>query len=350
MRDYPKHPSIIITMGPSIKDEELLKQILSGKVTHVRFNMSHGSKDEHLERLELVRRVAKHLQKDINVFADLCGPKLRVLELDNDEMILSSGDRVTISHEKIVGKDKKFSISYPDLYLSVQKNTKIALDDGKILLEVVEIVDKDIVCTVVRGGKLLSEKGVNVLDTDLPIDAFTEKDKEDALFALENNFDALSLSFVKKKEDIIMLRTFLAKHTDKNLPIIAKIETKQALHAIDGIIEEADVIMIARGDLGIEIPIEEIPIVQKELAYVARKMQTPVIVATEIFKSMTRNPFPTRAEITDCVDALIDGASYLMLSDETTVGTYPKEVIEVMTNAIDEFLVHQEKYTPFEKQ
>ena len=202
MRDYPKHPSIIITMGPSIKDEELLKQILSGKVTHVRFNMSHGSKDEHLERLELVRRVAKHLQKDINVFADLCGPKLRVLELDNDEMILSSGDRVTISHEKIVGKDKKFSISYRDLYLSVQKNTKIALDDGKILLEVVEIVDKDIVCTVVRGGKLLSEKGVNVLDTDLPIDAFTEKDKEDALFALENNFDALSLSFVKKKEDI----------------------------------------------------------------------------------------------------------------------------------------------------
>lgn len=351
----PASPSIIFTMGPSTAQEEVLAAILVHNISYVRFNMSHASHDEHLERLHLLRTVAASLHKEIKVFADLCGPKIRVLALNNGSLSLQNGSIV-----RIVTPDKaslspedglSFSTSYAELYKYVTTNTKIALDDGKLLLNVMSVsLDKEeIICEVVRGGTLLSEKGVNILDTDLPVSAFTEKDRTDALFAIENNFDGISLSFVKKKEDINTLKAFLQeKSPGKNFTIIAKIETKQALHAIDEILSVVDIIMIARGDLGIEIPIEEIPIVQKELAYLAHTKGVPVIVATEILKSMTQSPFPTRAEITDSINALLDGASYLMLSDETTTGKYPKEAVETLASAINEFVTHHSKYTPFE--
>jgi pyruvate kinase len=231
----------------------------------------------------------------------------------------------------------------------VAKGTTIALDDGKILLAVSHVEDKDIVCNVVRGGLLLNEKGVNIIDTDIPINSFTKKDEEDALFALSEHFDALALSFVKNKNDVIYLRDFLKNHTDRTIPIISKIETKQALHEMSGILEVTDMIMVARGDLGIEIPIEKIPIVQKELLFVARGKGVPTIVATEMLTSMKKNPFPTRAEITDCIGALIDGASYIMLSDETTVGEYPVEAVTLMSSVINEFIENKKKYLVFEK-
>jgi pyruvate kinase len=345
-------PSIIFTMGPSTAHDDVLTAILAHDISYVRFNMSHASHDEHLERLHLLRRIAASLNKEVKIFADLCGPKIRVLKLKNDSLELHTGSLVRI----VLPTDQSdqglfFSTSYTDLYKYVTPGTKIALDDGKILLSVTSVaLDKEeITCEVVCGGTLLSEKGVNVIDTDLPISAFTEKDRVDALFAIENNFDGISLSFVKKKEDIDTLKTFLQENSPgKNFTLIAKIETKQALHAIDEILSVVDIIMIARGDLGIEIPIEEIPIVQKELAYLARTKGVPVIVATEILKSMTQSPFPTRAEITDSINALLDGASYLMLSDETTTGKYPKEAVETLASAINEFVTHHSKYTPFE--
>lgn len=343
-------PSVIFTMGPSTAQEDVLTAILSENVSYVRFNMSHASHEEHKERLVLVRSISKKLNKEIKVFADLCGPKIRVTKTCADKMNIVVEKQVYIVFEQSSVGEDSFTISYSDLYLYVQPGTVIALDDGKILLSVSQVKDKDIVCDVVRGGTLLNEKGVNIVDTDIPINPFTEKDKRDALFAIEENFDATALSFVKRKEDVVYLENFLKQHAPRDIPIIAKIETRQALAEIDSILEVASMIMVARGDLGIEIPVEKIPIVQKELVYVSNSRSVPAIVATEILKSMTKNAFPTRAEITDCIDALIDGASFLMLSDETTIGEYPVEAVKVMTSVIKEFVDNQNRYVPFEKR
>ena len=350
MNDTYTQPSIIVTIGPSTFDEKVLTKILSLNVSYIRFNMSHGSHDEHKARLNMVRAIAKSLNKDVKVFVDLCGPKIRVCKMKGESMDLAPSVPVYITEnlETLEHSDSAFMVSCPELYRYVQPNTKIALDDGKIILMVSRIEGNDIVCDVVQGGHLLNEKGVNIIDTDIPIASFTEKDKRDALFAIQESFDAIALSFVKRKEDIISLRKFLQEQTDRSIPIIAKIETKQALHAIGDILEVVDTIMVARGDLGIEIPIEKIPIVQKELTFIAKQKNVPVIVATEILKSMTKNPFPTRAEITDCITALLDGASYIMLSDETTIGEYPVEAVKVMSAVIDEFVNNQKKYNLFE--
>ncbi len=352
MNTIINNPSIIFTIGPSTCDEFTLTKILSQNVSYVRFNMSHASHDEHRSRLLNVRKVAEQLNKQIKVFADLCGPKIRVSAMSADTIKINRGATITILYDekRIPEVENSFAVSYKELYLYVAPHTKIALDDGKILLSVCHVDEKDIVCNVIQGGELVKEKGVNIVDVDLPISPFTEKDEKDVLFAIENNTDAVALSFVKKEEDILHLREFLKAHTSREIPIIAKIETRQALHNIQGILEATDMLMVARGDLGIEMSIEKIPLIQKELAYVANSKGVPVIVATEILKSMTKNPFPTRAEITDCIDALIDGASYLMLSDETTIGEYPVEAITVMSSVIHEFTENRKKYAAFEKQ
>ncbi len=346
------HPSVIFTIGPSTSDEKTLTAILSLNVSYVRFNMSHASHDEHRNRLRAVRKVAHELGKDIKVFIDLCGPKIRVRAVSQESLTLNQDTQVTIVCDASdVSKYKNsFAISYTELYQHVKAGTKIALDDGKIMLSVSHVEGNNIVCDVIRGGILINEKGVNIIDTDIRINPFTEKDEADALFGIQEGFDAVSLSFVKRKEDIEHLKAFLQKHTDKKLPIIAKIETRQALYGIEGILSVVDMIMVARGDLGIEIPVEKIPLAQKELVYIARKHNIPAIVATEMLKSMTKNPFPTRAEITDCIDALVDGASYIMLSDETTTGNYPVEAVTVMTSVIQEFVENRKKYKQFEKQ
>jgi pyruvate kinase len=349
MNTLPQHPSIIFTIGPSTEREDVLMSLLSQNVSYVRFNMSHATHDEHRVRLQSVRKVAQALNKDIQVFADLCGPKIRVRKIIGESMEILTDVSVRISYDEATVTGVSFSISFPELYQYVKQGTQIALDDGKILLTVDRVEEKDIVCKVVRGGVLLNEKGVNVIDTDLPIPSFTKKDEKDALFALSEGFDAVALSFVKRKEDILYLREFLKKHTEKNIPIIAKIETKSALHEMDGILSVVDMIMVARGDLGIELPIQKIPLIQKELLCVGKAAGVPVIVATEILKSMTQNPFPTRAEITDCIDALIDGASFLMLSDETTTGKYPSEAVTIMSSVIQEFIDNQKMYIPFER-
>ncbi len=347
---YNVEPSIIFTIGPSTCTEAILEKILTHNVSYVRFNMSHATHDEHHVRLCMVRDVAKKLDKDIKVFIDLCGPKIRVKELSAQEVTLDQNDTLAIvqNNDALTLYKHACVISYDELYQHVRKGTVIALDDGKIML-LVDSVDTNnaIICTVTRGGVLINEKGVNIIDTDIRINPFTQKDEEDALFGLSEHVDAIALSFVKRKEDIDNLRAFITSHTNDTVPIIAKIETRQALHGIGGILEATDMIMVARGDLGIEIPVQKIPLVQKELAYLACKHEVPVIVATEMLKSMTKNPFPTRAEISDCMDALIDGAQYIMLSDETTTGTYPLEAIEVMDSIIKEFVNNKHQYQKF---
>lgn len=323
--------------------------ILAENVAYVRFNMSHATHDEHRVRLALVRAVAQKLNKDVKVFADLCGPKTRVTEIYGESMEIVEGKNVRIVFDRANISPESLSISYSDLYKYVNAGTVVALDDGKILLSVLLVDDKDVVCEVLRGGVLINEKGVNIVDTNIPINPFTEKDESDALFALQENFDAIALSFVKRKEDVVYLEDFIKKQTTKDIPIIAKIETRQALAEISSILDVAAMIMVARGDLGIEIPVQKIPITQKELVYVSNSRGVPAIVATEMLKSMTKNPFPTRAEVTDCINALVDGASYLMLSDETTVGDYPVEAVKIVSLVIKEFVDNQKKYIPFEK-
>jgi pyruvate kinase len=336
-------------MGPSIADELTFRNLLQFPISHVRFNMSHGTKDEHLARLHMVRKVSKECNKDLILFADLCGPKIRVQTIEHGELSLSHGDVFRIAPSSVIGNKERISLSFHELYTCVTKGTNITFNDGKIEVVVIEIDHKDIVCSVIKGGILVAEKGVNIPTITTPLPALTEKDKEDVLFAIENTFDALGLSFVSSEKDIHTLQLFLEEH-GTTLPIISKIETRKALTNIEQIIRASDSIMVARGDLGIEIPVLEIPIVQKELCYLGKKMNTPVIVATEILKTMTENTYPTRAEVTDAMNALIDGASYLMLSDETTVGLHPTEAVELLSGAIDEFTTHHTKYSLFEKK
>lgn len=335
-------PGIVVTMGPSLADEVVLREVLSHPVTHVRFNMSHGTKQEHRDRLFLVKNIAKELGKDLTLFVDLQGPKIRAI-FDKDEILCRIGDVISIGTSQ---RTSTLSTSIPDLYRYVTPGDTIAFHDGKILSTVREIKDETIYCTVTQEGTLLKNKGINIPGVDLPIASFTEKDKEDVLFALEHSFDALALSFVRNKQDILDLRLFLEQHSAK-LPIIAKIETRQALIHMNELITEIDMLMVARGDLGIEIPVSEIPITQKELCFIAKKYNVPVIVATEILKTMTENPFPTRAEVSDAMNALLDGASYLMLSDETTTGKHPKDAVEVLSSVLQEYKEHHTKYQRF---
>lgn len=340
-------PSIIFTIGPSTQNEDTLRSIFAHPVSYVRFNMSHASHEEHRARLALVRKIAEELGKKIGVFADLCGPKIRILPFQGDVVSLSNHDTLTIVTHDIDPSVKRIATSYHDLYKYVTPLTQIACDDGKIIMRVMRVEDTDIVCEVVQGGPLLSEKGVNILNTDFPIEAFTDKDRADALFAIKEGFDGIALSFVKKADDVIVLKNFLKEHGAESMFVISKIETKEALHTIDTILNVTDMVMVARGDLGIEIPREEIPRAQKDLLYLAHHKDIPTIVATEMLKSMVDNPYPSRAELTDCMSALIDGASYIMLSDETTIGAHPKEAVHVMADAINEFLTHRASYDRF---
>jgi pyruvate kinase len=344
MQEQTTQPGIVITMGPSLTDEAILREVLSNPVTHVRFNMSHGTKEEHKERLSLVKKVSEDLGKKLTLFVDLQGPKIRAI-FDKDEILCRIGDVISISAP---GEGGTLSTSIPDLYTYVHPGDTIAFHDGKILSTVREIKDTSIYCTITQEGTLLKNKGINIPGVDLPIASFTEKDKEDVLFALEHSFDALALSFVRSKQDILDLRMFLEERSS-HLPIIAKIETRQSLMRMNEIITEIDMLMVARGDLGIEIPVSEIPITQKELCFIAKKYNVPVIVATEILKTMTENPFPTRAEVSDAMNALLDGASYLMLSDETTTGKHPKDAVTVLSSVIGEYNDHHAKYARFQK-
>ena len=325
---------IIATIGPSTSDFETLNLLVDEGVNIIRLNFSHGSQADHQLVINSVRRINREKNTNIALVQDLQGPKLRVGDLENNQVLIESGSEIILTSEKVLGTSRRLYISYPNLADDVKAGERILLDDGKIELIAIEKFDSNsIKAKVVYGGLLLPKKGVNFPNTVLSIPSLTAKDIDDLEFGLMNEVEWVALSFVRRAEDIIQLKNII-RQKGKNTKVIAKIEKPEAIKNLDEIIAESDAVMVARGDLGVEVDLEMVPILQKEIVQKAIQQTKPVIIATQIMESMIQSPTPTRAETNDVTNAVLDGADALMLSGETSVGKFPVKVIQTMYRII----------------
>jgi pyruvate kinase len=335
MRHERSHTKIIATIGPASSDPEILEKMFHEGVDVCRINFSHGSRREHLSTIKLIRQLNEKLGSHVAIMADLQGPKLRIGEIENDGVVLEEGQEFAFVTRPCKGNREKAYVSYERLPADVAPGETILVDDGKLVFEVTATNGKDRVTTrVVAGGPLSGRKGVNLPRTKVTLPSLTEKDREDARFALDHQVDWIALSFVRREKDIRDLRELVEDHRG-NAMIIAKIEKPEALEEIDRIIDAADGIMVARGDLGVEVDFQRVPLIQKSIIKKCTQKSKPVIVATQMMESMITNPTPTRAEATDVANAVLDGADTVMLSGETSVGKYPVETIRNMQKIID---------------
>jgi len=339
-----KKTKIVATMGPSSLKREVLKNMMLEGLNVCRLNFSHGSYDDHAGAVELIRSLNEELGLNVAILADLQGPKIRTNEMENNGVPLENGQEILLVVEKVLGNAERFSINYTMLPREVNKGERILLDDGKIVLEVIETDGhSSIRCEIIQGGILCSKKGVNFPNTKISMPSLTEKDIADLEFALDLNVDWIGLSFVRTQEDIIDLKARIAAK-NHHAKVIAKIEKPEALENIDRIIEESDGLMVARGDLGVEVPYQTVPSIQKMLISKCVSFAKPVIVATQMMESMMSNLTPSRAEVNDVANAVLDGADAVMLSGETSVGTYPVQVVQTMANIIKEMEKHSAMY------
>ncbi|MBI2482372.1 MAG: pyruvate kinase [Candidatus Vogelbacteria bacterium] len=329
---YRKKTKIVATVGPVTANEKTMTELVKAGMNVVRINFSHGDFAEHEPKVHLARKISQKLNKPIAILQDLGGPKIRIGDFGVESVILKPGAIFTLTTEKVVGDDQHVSINYPLLPKEVKIGGQILLHDGKKKLEIIDIKGKAVICKVIVGGEIKSRRGVNLPGAYLSISSITDKDRKDLEFGLKHKVDYIALSFVRRPSDIIELRSILQKNKS-TAGIIAKIETPEALENIDEIINLADGIMVARGDLAIEIPAEEVPLVQKELIKKCNRAGKPVITATQMLESMIKSPVPTRAEVSDVANAILDGTDAIMLSEETTLGDYPVESVKMM-NAI----------------
>ena len=321
---------IICTLGPAVDDEELLKEMMLNGMNGARMNFSHGCHEEHKKRVDRFKKVRKSLKLPIPLLLDTKGPEIRTGKFLDGEITLKTGDRFILTNENIIGDQAKSSVTYKDLYKDVKKNGRILLNDGLVEVAVENIKGSDIHCLVLNGGIIRDNQGINVPDADINLPSLMPQDIQDIIFGIENDFDFIAASFVRKPSDVTNIRKVLEKHGGTDLKIIAKIENRQGLDNFDDILKVADGIMVARGDLGVEIPVEEVPIVQKELIEKCYRCGKPVITATQMLDSMIRNPRPNRAEASDIANAIYDRTSAIMLSGETAIGNYPLESLIVM--------------------
>ena len=327
-----KKTKIIATIGPASSEKNVLRQLFLEGLDVCRLNFSHGAYQQHEENIKTIRELNEELKLNVAILIDLQGPKIRVDEMLNNGILLEKDSIVTISTEKIIGSPSKFSINYKDLPKDVKAGELILLDDGKLTIEIISSNGIDAIQgKVIHGGVLSSKKGVNLPNTKISLPSLTEKDKQDLDFALEHNVDWVGLSFVRDARDIIELKYIIA-HKKAKAKVIAKIEKPEAIKDIDEIIQESDALMVARGDLGVEIPYQNVPLIQKMLIKKCIEHAKPVIVATQMMESMILNASPTRAEVNDVANAVLDGADAVMLSAETSVGKYPVETIRTMAN------------------
>jgi len=329
MVDRIRKTKIVCTLGPATSSEEMLKKLISAGMDVARLNMSHGTHEEHSARIKLLRKAADSVGKVIGILGDLQGPKIRLGDFPNGAVTLKQGQKFTLTSEEVQGSHERSSVTYPNLAAEVKEGETILLADGALELKVRERTKKDIICDVVIGGEINSHKGVNLPGSRLKISAITEKDKKDIAFAVREKLDYLAASFVRKAKDVKDARCVLEEHA-ASIPIISKIEKPEAVLNLEDILDVSDGIMIARGDLGVEIPLEKVPIVAKEIMARARRAGKPVITATQMLKSMVEASKPTRAETTDVANAVIDGTDAVMLSEETAVGKYPIEAVRIM--------------------
>ncbi len=325
-----KNTKIICTIGPASQNPETIKKLILAGMNVARLNFSHGSYEEQANKFRMIREASKELGIPVAILQDTKGPEIRLRDFVNGKEELKAGQTFTLTTEEIAGTNEKVSITYKQLPKDVEEGMAILLDDSLIELKVEKVTDTDIECTVVNGGFVSNKKGVNVPGAELSMPFISDVDREDILFGIKMGFDFLACSFVRSKEDILAVRKILDENGAKT-KVIAKIENMQGIRNLTEILEVSDGIMVARGDMGVEIPLEEVPVIQKKMIKKAIATGKQVITATQMLESMTKNPRPTRAETTDVANAIYDGTTAIMLSGETASGQYPVEAVETMT-------------------
>jgi len=326
---------IVCTIGPASRSPEILEKLTQAGMNVARLNFSHGTQSEHLEVIERIRSLAAKSGKPVAILQDLAGPKIRIGKIKAGAITLESGALFTLTNQQLLGNENKVSVNYPDLPKDVKPGDTLLLSDGALELEVLEKTDRDVRCRVIIGGSLSSFKGINLPARSIKAPSLTKKDKEDLAFGIEQEVDYVALSFVRSAADATVAKSFIEKRGSA-IPIIAKIEKHEALENIDEIIHDVDGIMIARGDLGVETPLEKVPLVQKMLIQKSNQAGKPVITATQMLRSMVDSPRPTRAEVTDVANAILDGTDAVMLSEETATGKYPVKSVATMARIAED--------------
>lgn len=325
-----KHTKIVATLGPSSNTKEVFVELVEAGLNCARLNFSHGDHEFHKKNINMIREVNKELGTNVGILLDTKGPEIRTHDFANGEEYLEKDSIVTISMDEVVGTKEKFSISYSNLVNDVNVGGVILVDDGLIGLEVIEKKERELVCKVLNAGLIKNKKGINVPSCNLSMDFISEKDYNDIKFAADNDVDFIAASFVRRKEDVLEIRELLKKFGNENIMILSKIENQEGLDNLEDIIEVSDGIMVARGDLGVEIPLETVPLAQKRMIKLCNRAGKIAITATHLLDSMQKNPRPTRAESTDVANAVLDGSDAVMLSGETAAGLYPVESVKVM--------------------
>lgn len=335
-----KKTRIVCTIGPAVESEEMLKKLIEAGMNVARLNTSHGNPETHELRINSIKKIRKEIGLPIATLLDLEGPKMRTGNFKEEEVELQDGEDFILTNEDIIGDSKKVGLTYKGLPEDVKENDIILVNDGKVKLKVINSDGKNIKTKIINGGIITHRRGINVPGVDIRLPALTEKDMMYIKKAVEWDVDYVAQSFVRKAEDVVLTKKVLTELGAPDIPVIVKIETIQSIDNLEKIIDEADGVMVARGDLGVEAPVEMIPILQKRIIELANSKSKPVITATQMLETMIDNPVPTRAEATDISNAILDGTDAVMLSAETSVGKYPIESVKVMSNVA----IETEKY------
>ena len=332
VRPTLRRTKIVATIGPATEDPVTLRALIEAGATTLRLNFSHGDQENHQKNIKLIRQISFELNQPVGILQDLQGPKIRLGKFKEGPIHLNKGDRFILTSRIIPGTQYESSVTYEPLVEEVPEGATILLDDGKVEMKVVskDIAQRNLNCEVVVGGKLSNSKGVNFPGVYLSIKALTEKDRKDLLFGLNQNVDWVALSFVRNPQDVLEIKEIIQNTTTRRVPVIVKIEKHEAIEQMDAILSLSDGVMVARGDLGVELPAEDVPILQKRLIATANRLGIPVITATQMLDSMVDSPRPTRAEVSDVANAIFDGTDAVMLSNETAVGQYPVEAVATM--------------------
>ena len=327
-----RRTKIVATIGPATQDADTLRALIEAGATTLRLNFSHGDLENHRKNIQLIRQISFELQQPVGILQDLQGPKIRLGKFENGFIQLAKGDSFILTSRKIPGTQAESSVTYEPLVEEVPVGATILLDDGKVEMKVVgkDEEQHNLNCEVIVGGKLSNSKGVNFPGVYLSIKALTDKDKEDLQFGLNQNVDWVALSFVRNPQDVLEIKEIIQNSTNRRVPVIVKIEKHEAIEQMDAILSLSDGVMVARGDLGVELPAEDVPVLQKRLIATANRLGIPVITATQMLDSMVDSPRPTRAEVSDVANAIFDGTDAVMLSNETAVGEYPVEAVATM--------------------
>ena len=341
---------IICTLGPAVDSEDMIRTLIRTGMDAARFNFSHGSHGEHLERLNMLKSVRDAMGRPVATILDTKGPEIRIRSFETKSITLEPGDSFTLTTQDIVGNQGWVSVTYPKLHEELSPGQEILIDDGLVAIKVDRIEGTEIVCTVENGGTLSANKSINIPGVHIQLPALTEKDVDDIRFGVENDFDFIAASFVRRAADVEAVRAVLHECGGDDVKIIAKIENQEGVDNLDEILEAADGIMVARGDLGVEIPAARVPILQKQMIRKGLQLGKPVITATQMLDSMIRNPRPTRAEVSDVANAVYDGTGSVMLSGETAGGKYPVEAITAMVGIVTETENAIDYWKQFQKQ